>query len=626
MRPPVLLGLLFGLVVANPASADWPHVRGPAYDAISAEKGLADQWPADGPPVLWTRELGPGYSAIVVADGRAFTLFQTTAGMFLIALDADTGGEVWRERVGWPWQPGGLYPGPYASPTWHAGRIYYATPTGQVGCVEAADGHSVWTVDVRARFGTRGTEFGFASTPLVEGRLVILPVGGPNAAMVALNMADGSTAWAVGDDPASYCPALPIMLDGRRLVVGFLRNSLVLHDPTTGARVWRERMSASYDEHAAWPLFDGRHLLVASPFKIGSQLFRFSADGDGVTAKTVWAGRQLSNDVCSSLALDGAVYGFDLQQAQASTHRAARGAFKCLDLETGRVRWESDAVGQATPIAADGKLILWTEAGTLVLARANPERYEELARAQVLGGGGMCWAAPALDRKRLFVRDHQRAVCIYLGPSSELDPSRLTATLVAERPAFDWSRLLPREADFPNDAPTAGEIGRWFAWCVGVFGVAAGVAALTRLACRRWNAYAVFGIVAFVLGAVGTTALGARAGTLALTWPVSLYVLFRGVLWVGVGRSSQGWRRQVAARVGLLLFATACYGYYRLCLAVGFAMAWGFLIGFFPAAPFAVAAARLKNKWLWGLAEVLGFAVYFWSSGLVPGWKDGWAE
>jgi len=594
------------------------------YDSISQETGLVDHWPEKGPPLLWTRELGPGYSSFIVAEGRAFTLFQTTGGMFLIGLDVDTGAEIWKERVDWPWKPGGMYPGPYASPTWWNGMVYYATPTGIVGCVQAADGRSLWTVNVREKFGSRGTEFGYASTPTVEDGRVILPVGGPKAAMVALSPVDGSTLWASGDDPASYCPAFPITLDGRRLVVGFFQNSLVLFDARTGERVWREGISTGYDEHAAWPLFDGRHLLIASPFRIGSQLIRFTTTETCIGAKTIWTGPQLSNDVCSSLLLDGSVYGFDLQQAQASTHRAAKGAFKCLDFLTGKVRWETRQVGQASVLLADGKLILWTETGELVLAKPNPQRYEELARIKVLNGGGMCWAAPALSGKRLIVRDHKRATCIYLGPPSDLDPARPTYTITAADSGFDWTRLLPKEPDYANDAPGRDEIAVWFAWSVGILTLAATGAIAFRKLIPRLNPRAVFVVLAFTLGAIGTTVVGTWFGTFAWTWPVSLYVAFRVVLTIGLDRTVHGWRRQLIGRLALLLFIAICYGYYRLCMAVGFAMAWGFLLGFVPALPLALFANRIANPKLRWLLDGLGFAVYFWTSALFPGYKTEW--
>jgi outer membrane protein assembly factor BamB len=607
---------------AAAAAADWPHVRGPGYDAHALETGLADHWPEAGPPVLWTRELGAGYSAFAVAQGRAFTLFQTSAGMFLIALDADTGVELWKERVDWPWQHGGMYPGPYASPTWSGGRVFYATPTGTVGCVGAADGRPLWAVKLSERFGgRRGTDFGCASTPTVEGGRVFLPVGGPNASVVALGAEDGRTLWATGDDPASYCPAYPITLDGRRCVVGFLQNALVLLDAATGERLWRERLSSSYDEHAAWPLFDGRHLLIASPFRAGSQVYRLSLGEQGVSAKVLWSGRQLSNDVSSSVLHDGAVYGFDIHQSQSSVHQPARGSFKCLDLATGKPRWETQEVGQASLIHADGKLIVWTETGRLLLVRASPDRYEELASAQVLGGGGMCWAAPALADKRLIVRDHKRAVCLYLGPPSELDPARPTLTITHADKGFDWPRLVPKEPDFPNDAPSSREVAIWFAASAGILAASAAIALILRRLLTRRYAVAVFAILAFVLGAAGTTAIGAGLDMFALTWPVSLYVAFRATLAIGRDRAARGWRHQILARLALALFIALCYGYYRLCLAVGFPLAWGFLGGYVPALPIALVANRVWSQRLRWLLDVISFAVYFWISAYLPGWK-----
>ena len=613
--------LLAGLALA----ADWPHVRGPDYDSTSAETGLADHWPEAGPPVLWTRELGPGYAGFVVAEGRAFTLYQTATGMFLTALDADTGAELWAERVDWPWQPGGLYPGPYASPTWHAGHVYYATPTGRVGCVAAADGRDIWTVDLRSRFAPRGTDFGFAATPLVADGRVMLPVGGDGASMVALNAADGSTVWASGDDPASYCPARPVTVDGRRLIVGLMQNVIVLHDATTGERAWRHRLSGSYDEHAAWPLTDGQTLLVASPFRVGTKTFRLSVSDGRVDVIPGWAGRQLSNDVCSSVLVDGSVYGFDLHQAQASARRPGRGVFKCLDFDTGMTRWESDRVGQATPLVADGKLILWSETGELVMARATPDRYDELGRMQVLGGGPMCWAVPALADRRLYVRDHDRAACVYLGRPEDLDPDRPTVTLVHRQAGFDWTRVVPQEPAFPNDAPTPAEVGRWFGWCVGLFIVAGLGAGVVRVVVPGSSWVIMFGLFAVGLGTLGTTAIGTWARVFVPTWPIVLFVGFRGTLWLGQGRTHTGWRSRVIARVALVGFVGLCYGYYWLGLAVGYAMGWGFLAGFVAAVPFGVVAVRADRAWVRRVADGLGFTAYFWASGLFPGWKAAWA-
>ena len=301
-----------------PGLADWPHLRGPNYDGVSRQTGLVDAWPPGGPPILWTCDLGQGYSGFLVVAGRLYTQFQTRTGMYAICLDAETGAEVWRQRLDWPWQPGGNYPGPYATPTWSAGALYYATPTGLVGCLDASTGRERWAANVCQKFKGRGTEFGYAATPLVEDGKVILPVGGPGASVVALDAATGSTVWAAGDDPASYCPAYPITFRGRRLVVGLLCNSLVAHDLTTGERLSRQELSAGYDEHSAWPLYAEPHLFIASPFRLGSSLYRLEDTKAGNTLKPVWVNRELSNDVCSSVLVDGHIYGFDLRELQAS--------------------------------------------------------------------------------------------------------------------------------------------------------------------------------------------------------------------------------------------------------------------------------------------------------------------
>lgn len=618
------------------AQPDWPHLRGPNYDAISTETGLVDHWPAGGPPVLWTRDLGQGYSGFVLADGRLFTQYQTKTGQFILALNPDTGAELWRQRVGLPWQAAGAYPGPYATPTYSDGRLYYTTPMGEAGCLRAADGSEVWAVDLRKKFGLRGVGFGYATTPLVEGGRVILPVGGAEASVVALNAADGSTVWAAGSDPASYCPAYPITFRGRRLIVGFLQNSLVLHDAATGELAWRLRLSSDYDEHSAWPLYAEPHLLIAAPFRHGAQLFRLDSADKALSAKPVWAGQKLSNDVCSSLLLDGHVYGFDLQQLQSSPHRGSRGAFKCLDFLTGEVKWETEDVGQANVLCADGKLILLNDTGTLVLARAKPSAYEELARAKVLDGG-LCWTPPMLSRGRLYVRNQSKMVCLFLGPEARLDPNRPVSRSAVNEERFDWTRLLGREPEFPHDEPARKDVALWFAWCVGgVFAPAAVVAGLCWLAARRLRgseraarwARVAFPATAFALGLVGTTVYGRWADAFILTWPASLYVAFRLLLDVSAWAGLQPWslRRRLWSGLAILTFGALGFGYYNLCLAVGYVMGWGYLAGFLPAMPFAVLAVKARRQWLSWPADVAGFAVYFWCSGLFPGWKAAFGE
>src|SRR4051794_33976365 len=96
--PRILLALGLSLGLVPSSHADWPHLRGPQYNGLSTETGLADAWPAAGPPLLWTRQLGQGFSGFVVAQGKAFTQRQTPAGQYLLCLDPDSGQTLWESR------------------------------------------------------------------------------------------------------------------------------------------------------------------------------------------------------------------------------------------------------------------------------------------------------------------------------------------------------------------------------------------------------------------------------------------------------------------------------------------------------------------------------------------------
>ena len=366
---------------------NWPHLRGPNYNSHSDETELLESWPADGPPVLWVQDLGQGYSGFCCVENRIYTQMQTVTGQYVVCLDADTGETLWEHRYGLPYEALGIYPGPRSTPTWSNGRLYFAGPMGLIRCLNAQDGKPIWSVNVKEKYDGKGTGFGYASCPLIDSGMVILPVGGKGASIVALDADDGSTVWKSGDAHSSYCSALPITFENERLVITFLENSFACLELKTGRMLWTKTYSQGYDEHAAMPLYEEPNLVLSFPFKGGSTMYRLerkeSATGDDdawtIVGKEVWHSRKLSNDVASRVLVDGHIYGFDLRDAQSRANRPSRGQFKCLDLETGEVLWASDATGHSSVIAADGKLILFNDRGEVILIRARPDRYEELA-------------------------------------------------------------------------------------------------------------------------------------------------------------------------------------------------------------------------------------------------------
>ena len=629
-----------------PADPGWPHLRGPHYNATSDETGLADSWPDEGPPVLWTRDLGRGYSGFTVLGDRAYTQTQTLAGQSVVCLEADTGRTVWQHGYGYPFEPGGLYPGPRATPTWHAGRVYFAGPYGLVGCLRASDGKPLWSLNVKEKFAGRGTDFGYSSSPLVEQGKVILPVGGQRASVVALDARDGSTVWASGDEPSSYCSAIPITLRGRRHVVTFLQNALASFDLETGRLLWQEKFSQGYDEHAAMPLYEEPYLMIASPFRSGSETYRLEAgdsdspgDGPGqVTATTEWFSPQMSNDVASSVLVGGFVYGFDLRDIQSKLRRPSRGQFKCMELTTGAVRWSTDRTGHAAVIAADGKLLLFNDTGEVLLLRASPDRYEELARAEVFGGE-ICWTAPSLSRGRLYLRSPSQAACVYVGRPEDLDRRRFgdvrPASEIPKSKPVDLAWLVRGEREYPFDLPDLHELSLWYAFsAAGVLGVSALIAMLVYVAgWMRWpegarrSGRVVFWVAAFGLGIAGTGIFNRHWHEFVFTWPVALFVAHQVALLAifRQARRADGVKSQWVSLVAGLFFVAVCLGYFVVCRQLGLAVEWVFLIGFLPSWPIAIPAAirlaRARHPAADVLWALLSFSAYYWATAGYVLWR-----
>ena len=621
------------------AEPGWPFIRGPNYDGRSDERGLAESWPDEGPPVLWTRPLGQGYSAFVAWDDRVATQYQTLGGQYLVCLEADSGETVWQRRYGLPYEPVGVYPGPRASPTYAGGRLFFVSPRGVVECVDAGSGRQRWSVDLEARFGIRGADFGYSCSPTVVDGKVVLPVGAPGASLVALETEDGSVVWQAGDDPASYTPAYPITFGGRRLVLGYLQNALVCHDLQTGQRLWRRSLSSGYDEHSAWPLYEEPYLWISGPFRSGSSLLRLTGDAEASVAP-VRTSRVMSNDIFSSVLHEGTIYGFDLRDVQAKTHRPSRGQFRSIDFLSGEENWSTGAaksrrggdqgengphVGHATVIVADDKLILLNDTGELILARATPARYVELGRVTVLGGE-IGWTQPALHRGRLFVRNQSRAACVYLRPPSRMpEHLRSRAVQASEIPQSAYvdvaERLLGVEPEYAFDIPTPEVFGRWFAvtWAGILGGVALSLAALRLTIARQVSDGRLRGTywcLAFVLGAAGTTLLSRWFDIFLFTWPVCLYVAFEVLVWAA-GSRKQGRAARLRAWLVVAGFAIVCVTYFLLCRRLSLVTEWAFLCGFVAAVPFCVAgrylfaARRWRLLWQWA-ASGAGYAAFYW--------------
>lgn len=623
----------------------WPGIRGPHWNGISDEREISESWPSEGPPVLWTRELGQGYSSFVAWPNRIATQYQSLSGQYVICLDADTGNTIWEHRYDWPYDPAGVYPGPRATPMYYDGLLYFAGPAGQVGCLDAETGELKWSLELSKQFNAGITGFGYACSPTVTDGLVLLPVGGTGTSMVALDAETGAVRWKSGNAAGSYAPAFPVSFQGRQLVLGYMENSLVCHDLTTGELLWTHEMSEGYDEHSSWPIYQEPYVWISSPFRSGAELLELTSEPEELVRSR---GRQqlMSNDIFSSVLIDGAIYGFDVRDPQAKTHRSTRGVFRCLDFLTGKEHWsvgddrprrDADAlqddkpwIGHATVIAADGKLILFNDLGELILAKATKERFVQLGRVSVLGGE-ICWTQPALSDGRLFVRNQSRAACVFLRDPSELQPALRSATLTAadipQQAYFDWAGvILGVEPEYAFDLPSRQWLIRWFQISlVGIMGGCLFVVMLTRFlpglrGISPETRVTLYWVLVFVTGASGTTWLSHVLIDFTFTWPVAVFAAYQPMIdRLVLSRRHMTTRDRLRSGMACSVFIATCIIYFFACRRLSLVFEWAFLIGFPAALPFSLIGKHLsntaRNGQLWKiLFTAIAFAAFYWSA------------
>lgn len=403
-RLPAALGLCLLTHVAP--AADWPQFLGPDRNGISAETGLVDSFPAGGPKPVWRVPGGVGMSGLAVSRGRVLTTVQADGQEQLVALDAATGKSLWRTPIA-PAFENVMGPGTRATPTIAGDRVFVFTGDGILAAFNFADGAPLWSHNLPQELGGGGVEYGIACSPLVVGERVVVMVGAPRATVVARNVADGQPAWAAGNDVSGYSSPAVLEVGGRRQLVVFTGSSVLGLDPDAGTVLWRHPYETDFDCNIATPVAIDGGVFVSAGENHGGVLLKLTPRGDAFDVAEVWASQgpssTLRTEWQTAVLLDGHLYGFDnVGGAGPISH------LTCINAATGARVWQQARFGKGNMIAADGKLWISTLAGDLVLVRAAPSGYEELARADV---GITTRQAPTLVDGRLYLRDFDNIVC-----------------------------------------------------------------------------------------------------------------------------------------------------------------------------------------------------------------------
>ena len=385
----ICLAIATTVVVAGPwceqvQGADWPGWRGPQRTGISAEAG----WDAAAPQPLWRRPVGPGCASVAVGQGRLYTMgYDDAKGQDVVyCLNAETGAEIWTFPYACSKFDSNHEGGPAVTPTLDGNRLYTLSVEGHLHCIDALSGDVIWKDDLRQSLGAKPPKWGFAGSPVVLDGMVVIDVG----VAAAFNKADGELIWKSSDYGAGYSTPMPFDSAGTPSLAVFNKLGLLVLNRTNGQESARFGWETKYGVNAATPIIAEDLAFISSGYNRGCAVVRL---GEGNPTK-VWESREMRNQMASSVLWQGHLYGFD------------ESTLKCLDLKTGERRWAQRGLGKGSLMSADGKLIVQSEDGNLVIAEASPQGFAPLSTTEQ-AVSGRSWVVPVLANGRIFCRSNK---------------------------------------------------------------------------------------------------------------------------------------------------------------------------------------------------------------------------
>jgi outer membrane protein assembly factor BamB len=391
----------------NAAAGDWPQILGPHRNGHAAQdEKLAATWPTGGPKLRWSQKIGSGFASVSVAGGKAILFHRDGDEQIVAAFAAPSGKPLWQTKYNTRYVSSiSDDNGPRATPVIHDGRVYCLGADGLLACLSLDAGKEIWTRQLAADFEVPDSYFGAGSTPLVEGDLLLVNVGGRRrAGIVAFRLDDGKTAWQATDEAASYSAPIAATIAGKRHAIFVTRLKVVALDPATGKVQFEFPFGKRGPTvNAAVPLMCEDRLFVTASYGIGSIMSKIESD----RATEVWSGQDMASQYTTCVYEDGVLYGCDGRADQPPAH------LRALDAKTGRVLWSEDNFGVAHLILAGDKLLALKDDGTLVLIAPSKEKFTALASAKVLDSTTR--AIPALAGGLLYVRDTDTLKCLEVG-------------------------------------------------------------------------------------------------------------------------------------------------------------------------------------------------------------------
>ncbi len=367
---------------AQTTATDWPEYMGKARNGISRETGW---FKGNEAQLVWKASIGTGFAAPAIAQGRVYATGNNGNQDTVWSFNAADGKGLWKYSYPCDLMAIQHEGGPSATPTVEGGLVFTYSKRGHLHALDAATGRMVWRHDIVGEYGGKIPQWGITSAPVVYGGTLFVMAGAPGACIMAFDKSTGAVQWKAGNDGPAYAALQVLRWKNAPYLVAFNASGVVFYGLQDGKELWRYNWKTSYDVNAAMPIIAEDKVFVSSGYNTGSALVQSSNNTE------LWKNKNMRNHFSTSVLVNGAIFGFDESQ------------LACLDGNSGNKLWTADRLGKGSLIAADGKLIILSERGELVIAEASPNGYKELSRTQILSG--KCWTAPALSNGNIYARN-----------------------------------------------------------------------------------------------------------------------------------------------------------------------------------------------------------------------------
>lgn len=388
---------------ASASAADFAQWRGPQRDGHARDTGLLQEWPKDGPKLLWqVNDIGGGYSTPSVVGDRIYLLGSEGGAESVHALAVKDGGKVWSAKLGPVGHPeqNPSYPGARTTPTVDGKFLFALGSDGDLVCLETASGKEVWRKHLRTDFGGKYGEWAYSESPLVDGEQLICTPGGAEATLVALNKKTGEVIWKCafpGGSDAGYSSVVTAELSGVKQYVQFLAKALVGVDAKTGKLLWQFEKTAKGSPAVIITPLVSEGLIYSGAFRASSAVVKPVRKDGEFTVEEVYSGNKLPVGLGGVVKVGDYFYGSSSQSAL------------CVDFKTGDIKWEERALGPCSWLVADGRIYLHAESGDVALVEPSPAVFRLKGKFSPPNpparGQAKAWAYPVVANGKLYIRE-----------------------------------------------------------------------------------------------------------------------------------------------------------------------------------------------------------------------------